>query len=110
MTEEGLQIQDLLKIGKRNLKKIVITTSVCTLIAIIVAFSVSKKWQGKGIASALLFKLAQAARDNGISGLVAYTSPSNASMIKLFKKLSDPVKSSLDDGMIILKCNFEKTQ
>ncbi|MDA3898352.1 MAG: GNAT family N-acetyltransferase [Desulfobacteraceae bacterium] len=75
-----------------------------------VAFSVSKKWQGKGIASALLLKLAQAAKDNGISGLVAYTSPSNSSMIKLFKKLSSPVKSSLDDGMIILKCNFEKTE
>ncbi|MBC2717538.1 MAG: GNAT family N-acetyltransferase [Desulfobacteraceae bacterium] len=71
-----------------------------------VAFSVTKKWQGKGIASALLFKLAQAAKDNGISGLVAYTSPENSNMIKLFKKLPYPVKSSLNDGMMILTCSF----
>jgi len=72
-----------------------------------VAFSVSKKWQGKGLASALLFKLAHAAKDNGISGLVAYTSPENKNMIKLFKKLPYHVKSSMDDGMTILTCNFD---
>ena len=72
-----------------------------------VAFSVSKKWQGKGIASALLFKLAHAAKNNGISGLVAYTSPENKNMIKLFKKLPYHVKSSMDDGMTILTCDFD---
>ena len=72
-----------------------------------VAFSVTRKWQGKGIAPALLFKLAQAARDNGIAGLVAYTSPDNTSMIKLFKKLPYRIKSSLEDGMTILTCKFD---
>jgi len=75
-----------------------------------VAFSVSKKWQGKGVASALLIKLAHAAKDNEISGLVAYTSPDNTNMIKLFKKLPYHVKSSLDDGMTILTCNFEEPE
>lgn len=75
-----------------------------------VAFSVTKKWQGKGIASALLFKLAQAAKDNGISGLVAYTSPENKSMIKLFKKLPYHIKSSLEDGMTILTCKFGESE
>ncbi len=73
-----------------------------------VAFSVSKKWQGKGIASALLLKLALAAKDNEISGLVAYTSPENSNMIKLFKKLPYHVKSSFEDSMVILTCNFDE--
>jgi len=73
-----------------------------------VAFSVSREWQGKGIASVLLLKLAHAAKDNGISGLAAYTATDNSSMIKLFKKLPWPVKQSLDDGMMILTCNFEE--
>ena len=72
-----------------------------------VAFSVAKDWQGKGIAAALLLKLAQAAKDNGVTGLVAYTSPDNTGMIKLFKKLPYTVKSSIDDGMIILSCRFD---
>lgn len=72
-----------------------------------VAFSVAKDWQGKGVAAALLLKLAQAAKDNGIDGLMAYTAPDNTGMIKLFKKLPYPVKSSLDDGMIILSCRFD---
>lgn len=71
-----------------------------------IAFSVAKKWQGKGIASVILHKLATAAKDNGISGLKAYTSPENRSMINLFKKLTYQMKSSRDDGMVILTCTF----
>ena len=37
-----------------------------------VAFSLLKEWQGKGIALVLIQKLAEAARENGIRGLVAY--------------------------------------
>jgi acyl-CoA hydrolase/GNAT superfamily N-acetyltransferase len=73
-----------------------------------VAFSVTRPWQGKGIASVLLSKLAEAARANGISGLVAYTSPENRGMIRLFKKLPYKIHSVRDDGMIILTCMFEE--
>jgi acyl-CoA hydrolase/GNAT superfamily N-acetyltransferase len=73
-----------------------------------VAFSVTHKWQGKGIASVILNKLAQAAKANGISGLVAYTSPENRSMIQLFKKLPYKIHSVRDDGMIILTCKFDE--
>ena len=75
-----------------------------------IAFSVSRPWQGKGISTVILFKLAEAARKNGIDGLVAYTSPENKAMIKLFRKLPYKVHSSLDDGMIILTCRFEEEQ
>ncbi|MBU3953761.1 MAG: GNAT family N-acetyltransferase, partial [Proteobacteria bacterium] len=52
-----------------------------------VAFSVSREYQGMGIAQILQEKLASAAKDNGIKGLIAYTSPQNKGMIRLFNKL-----------------------
>jgi RimJ/RimL family protein N-acetyltransferase len=73
-----------------------------------VAFSVTHKWQGKGIASVILDKLAHAAKANGISGLVAYTSPENRSMIRLFKKLPYKIHTVRDDCMIILTCRFDE--
>jgi acyl-CoA hydrolase/GNAT superfamily N-acetyltransferase len=73
-----------------------------------VAFSVSREWQGKGIASIILTKLEQAAKANGISGLMAYTSLDNRNMIQLFKKLPYKIHSTRDDGMIILTCKFDE--
>ena len=73
-----------------------------------VAFSVSKEWQGKGIAGVLLQKITEAARENGITSLVAYTLSTNAGMIKLFNKLPYNVETTLKDGALVLICNFEK--
>ena len=73
-----------------------------------VAFSVSKEWQGKGIASVLLEKLAEAARENGFTSLVAYTMTTNEGMIKLFNKLPYNVETTLRNGALVLTCNFEK--
>ncbi|MCP3900412.1 MAG: GNAT family N-acetyltransferase, partial [Desulfobacteraceae bacterium] len=57
-----------------------------------IAFSVTKEYQGMGIAHILQKKLARAAMDNGLIGLVAYTSPENTGMKKLFHKLPFKVK------------------
>ncbi len=73
-----------------------------------VAFSVSKDWQGHGLGKILIRKLAQAARDNGISGLVAYTAPHNNGMIRLFKSLPYKVRNTLDGDILELKCNFKE--
>ena len=73
-----------------------------------VAFSVSKEWQRKGIATVLLKKLAEAARENGYTGLVAYTMATNEGMINLFNKLPYSVETTLKDGALVLACNFEK--
>jgi acyl-CoA hydrolase/GNAT superfamily N-acetyltransferase len=51
-----------------------------------VAFSISKDYQKKGMGKILIKKLASAALENDISGLVAYTSPNNRGMIKLFNR------------------------
>ena len=56
----------------------------------------------------LLDRLADAARDNGINGLLAYTAPNNKKMIKLFKTLPYQVKSSFDGEGLTLSCRFDE--
>jgi acyl-CoA hydrolase len=74
-----------------------------------VAFSVSKEWQEKGLSKIILRKLADAARGNGIAGLVAYTAMNNKAMIGLFKSLPYPVESSMADDLVCLRCRFNET-
>ncbi len=72
-----------------------------------VAFSVTGEWQGKGLATVILQKIVEAARENGIDRLVAFTNPANMGMIKLFYKLPYKVETTLRDNMLVLSCNFE---
>ena len=53
-------------------------------------------------------KLASAARENHLSGLVAFTSPRNRGMIKLFNELPYKVQSSFDGDMLTLRCKFDE--
>jgi acyl-CoA hydrolase/GNAT superfamily N-acetyltransferase len=73
-----------------------------------IAFSVSREYQHMGIAKILQRKLAKAAMDNGIKGLVAYTSPENRGMKKLFHNLPYKIRQEKDDDMIILSCLFSE--
>ncbi len=73
-----------------------------------IAFSVSREYQGMGIAKILQKKLARAALDNGIKWLVAYTSTENTGMEKLFHTLPYKIKREREDDMIILSCLFSK--
>lgn len=73
-----------------------------------VAFSVSKGYQGKGLGKTLLLKLSQAARDNGIAGLIAYTVPSNKAMVTLFNTLPYRVQTTFEDGDLKLVCRFDE--
>ena len=73
-----------------------------------IAFSVSKDYQKKGMGKILLKKLAAAARENHISGLVAYTSPHNRGMIKLFNQLPYKVNTFFDGDMLTLRCMFDE--
>jgi len=70
-----------------------------------VAFSISKDWQGRGLGRLLIKKLSEAARENGISGLFAYTSPENQRMMKLFMTLPYKVRTVID-GDVLLSCKF----
>ncbi len=71
------------------------------------AFSVSRPWQEKRIAATILRKLAQAAMENGIAGLVAYTEPANTAMRKLFAPLPYSIKTWRDADLLILTCRFD---
>ncbi len=73
-----------------------------------VAFSVNRQYQNKGIARRMLRKIADWARENGIAGLMAYTSPSNQAMIRLFKTLPYKVNTSYDGEGVTLTCRFEE--
>ncbi len=73
-----------------------------------VAFSISREFQGKGMGKILINKLAEAARENGIAGLMAYTSPDNQGMVQLFKTLPYKVKTAFDEDMIVLHCRFDE--
>ena len=73
-----------------------------------IAFSISKDFQKKGLGKILLKKLAEAARSNDISGLVAYTSPQNEGMIRLFKQLPYNVNTFFDGDVLTLKCKFNE--
>ena len=75
-----------------------------------VAFSVSPDFQGKGLGRLFLGKLADAARESGLAGLMAYTFPSNQAMISLFKTLPYKVNKRLEDGELILTCRFDELE
>lgn len=72
-----------------------------------VAFSVAKEWQKKGLSRLILKKLSEIAQENGIAGLVAYTSISNKAMIGLFKTLPYEVKTTAEDDLLRLSCYFD---
>jgi GNAT superfamily N-acetyltransferase len=73
-----------------------------------VAFSTSKEFQGKGLAKLLIAKLSQAARDNGITGFLAFTAPTNKAMISLFKTMPYKVKTVFEEDMLKLTCRFDE--
>ena len=72
-----------------------------------VAFTVSKEYQGKRLGRILMRKLSEAARENGLTGLFAYTAPSNKGMINLFKTLPYKVSMVFEDDMVLLSCRFD---
>lgn len=75
-----------------------------------VAFSVSKAWQGKRLGKILMQKLSEAARENGIAGLMAYTLPRNQGMVRLFKTLPYKVSTVHDGDVIELSCRFDELE
>ena len=72
-----------------------------------VAFSVNKEFQEKGMGRMLIRKLAEAARENGIAGLFAYTSQKNKRMINLFKSLPYKTRVQMEED-VLLSCRFDE--
>ena len=72
-----------------------------------VSFSLSKPYQGKGLGRRLMKKLSETAQENGISGLVAYVSPENRRMRRLFETLPYRIKTAYEDDALVLQCRFD---
>ncbi|MEW6262120.1 MAG: GNAT family N-acetyltransferase [Thermodesulfobacteriota bacterium] len=73
-----------------------------------VAYSVAREWQGRGLSSCIQERLFRAARDNGVLGFKAFTTPRNKGMIRLFKKLSCRVTSDFDGDILTLTARFQE--
>jgi GNAT superfamily N-acetyltransferase len=75
-----------------------------------VAFSVARPWQGRGLGKILIRKLADAARENGISGLMAFTTVGNQAMIQLFEALPYRVHTTVENEVVELRCRFDEPE
>ncbi len=73
-----------------------------------VAFSISRDFQRKGMGKILIQKLADTARENGIAGFVAYTSPQNQGMIRLFNTLEYKPHTTFEGNTLVLNCRFDE--
>ncbi len=56
------------------------------------AFLVADEWQGRGLASIMLSRLAGAAREIGVATLVAEVLPGNHAMLAVFQRSGHPVQ------------------
>ncbi|MCK9520984.1 MAG: GNAT family N-acetyltransferase [Dehalococcoidia bacterium] len=65
-----------------------------------VAFVTLDELQGQGIASAMLERLVDLARSNGIRTFVAYVLPENAAMLNLFRRCGLPRRIRRDGELI----------
>ena len=71
-----------------------------------VAFVVGDRWQGRGIATALLHILASYARDHGIITFLAVTLGSNARMIEVLRNSGFPWTSSYSEGTLEVRLDI----
>jgi RimJ/RimL family protein N-acetyltransferase len=71
-----------------------------------VAFVVADRWQGQGIATALLHRLAAYARRRGITSLVAITMGANIRMLDVLRHAGYPMALHHDGGDLEIKLDI----
>ena len=72
-----------------------------------VAFVVADVWQGEGLGSALLHRLASRAREEGIERLTAEVLPHNHRMLAVFRHGGWPMRSTLRDGVVHIELDLD---
>lgn len=73
-----------------------------------VAFVVQDRWQGHGIATALLYRLAAYARAHGIATFVAITLGNNQPMLDVLRYCGFPRTSSRQDGEVEVRLDISR--
>ena len=74
-----------------------------------IAVAVLEAWQGRGVGKALLHRLADRARDEGIAQFTAIMLSENRSMRQLFTTLGTPRLLSLEAGAVELVVELHPT-
>ncbi|MEZ4225787.1 MAG: GNAT family N-acetyltransferase [Polyangiaceae bacterium] len=72
-----------------------------------IAFVVRDDWQGKGIGTALMQRMAEIAKDRGIRGFTADVLPTNRDMLGVFHRSGMTVRAELDRGIYRMVLTFE---
>jgi L-amino acid N-acyltransferase YncA len=72
-----------------------------------VAFSVSRRYQQKGLGRLLMEQMGRAALENGIAGFLAYIAPDNHGMRNLFNTLPYRVDCEPEEDVLLLRCRFD---
>ncbi|MFL6180304.1 MAG: GNAT family N-acetyltransferase [Actinomycetes bacterium] len=67
-----------------------------------VAFVIEDRYQGRGLGTILLDRIARAARERGVRRFVAEVLPRNARMLEVFEHAGYELQSSRTDGYITL--------
>lgn len=73
-----------------------------------VAFVVGDRWQGRGIATALLHLLARYARSKGFTTFLAVTMGSNARMLEVLRNSGFPWTSSYSEGTLEVRLDIAR--
>jgi GNAT superfamily N-acetyltransferase len=68
----------------------------------VVAFVLADSWQGHGLGTALLSRLAARARQVGITRFIAATLSDNAPILSVFRHAGLPITECSDDGIVEL--------
>jgi acyl-CoA synthetase (NDP forming)/GNAT superfamily N-acetyltransferase len=74
-----------------------------------VAFFIDDEHHGRGMATVLLEYLAEAARENGISGFTASVLPQNRKMLGVFTQAGFTASSRFEEGVIEVTLDIEPT-
>ncbi len=72
-----------------------------------IAFIVDDRWQGKGLGTALMSRMAEIARSRGLRGFTADVLASNKPMIQVFQNSGLEVSTSREQGSVHLKLRFK---
>ncbi len=73
-----------------------------------VAFVVEDHWQGHGIATALLHRLAAYARERGYTAFVAFTMGTNSRMLDVLHHSGFPATSRIDSGDVEVRLDISQ--
>jgi RimJ/RimL family protein N-acetyltransferase len=73
-----------------------------------VAFVVADRWQGEGLGAALLERLVQRARAEGLIRLVAETLPTNRRMVAVFIHAGLPVTTHHREGVVYVQLDLDE--